>query len=144
MTAVGIRVEFMGPLFLSQNSAWLIDRHLNAAVQEVAERGEMHLDNMLRPRPAGVFLGVEQAGRRASTGHYRRNIQSARRDRTVVITDGGVIYGPWLEGIGSRNATTRFKGYASFRRVTQRLREKDAPEVVEKHVRRLVAELGGG
>ena len=34
---------------------------------------------------------------------------------------GGPVYGPWLEGVGSRNATTRFKGYWAFRKATAAL-----------------------
>ena len=34
---------------------------------------------------------------------------------------GGAVYGPWLEGVGSRNATTRFKGYWAFRKATSAL-----------------------
>jgi hypothetical protein len=31
------------------------------------------------------------------------------------VDDGGVIYGPWLEGVGSRNApVTRFRGYGMY------------------------------
>jgi hypothetical protein len=35
-----------------------------------------------------------------------------------------VIYGPWLEGVGSRNRTTRFKGYFTFRRTAQQLKSR--------------------
>lgn len=42
------------------------------------------------------------------------------RDETIVTTDLA-MYGPWLEGTGSRNETTRFKGYFSFRIATQEL-----------------------
>jgi len=46
----------------------------------------------------------------------------ARRDGAHwKISDNGVIYGPWLEGVGSRNATTRFKGYANYRRNVQQI-----------------------
>lgn len=41
-------------------------------------------------------------------------------DETVVTTENAT-YGPWLEGTGSRNATTRFKGYHSFRMAAQTL-----------------------
>lgn len=34
---------------------------------------------------------------------------------------GGAVYGPWLEGVGSRNQTTRFKGYWAFRKATAAL-----------------------
>lgn len=43
------------------------------------------------------------------------------------VFDNWVIYGPWLEGNGSRNATTRFKGYASYRRAAQTLERTGGP-----------------
>lgn len=42
------------------------------------------------------------------------------------ITDQGVIYGPWLEGISSRNRTTRFKGYAMWRRSVGEIQKRVA------------------
>ena len=54
------------------------------------------------------------------TGRYRAGIVVERATRTRV-SDGGAIYGPWLEGTGSRNRSTRFKGYATFRRTTAQL-----------------------
>jgi hypothetical protein len=33
----------------------------------------------------------------------------------LVVTTRLSMYGPWLEGTGSRNETTRFKGYHGFR-----------------------------
>jgi len=54
-----------------------------------------------------------------------------------LITDGGVVYGPWLEGISSRNMTTRFKGYMTFRKTSQEL-EKKSREVFNKYLRRFV------
>lgn len=38
-----------------------------------------------------------------------------------VVTTDLATYGPWLEGVGSRNETTRFKGYQGFRRASQEL-----------------------
>lgn len=56
------------------------------------------------------------------------------------VDDRGVIYGPWLEGTGSRNRTTRFKGYASFRRALQSIERRvdviTAP-IVDDYVTRL-------
>jgi hypothetical protein len=34
------------------------------------------------------------------------------------------VYGPWLEGVGSRNNTTRFKGYHAFRNAAQALQQR--------------------
>lgn len=63
---------------------------------------------------------------RHQTGFYRSHIQG-EGDR---ITDNGVVYGPWLEGVGSRNRTTRFKGYFTFRRTTQAI-EARSGEIAE-------------
>ncbi len=60
------------------------------------------------------------------TGYYESKVR-ADDDR---VTDDDVIYGPWLEGTGSRNDDTRFKGYFTFRRVGQRL-QADAARRVE-------------
>ena len=107
-------------------------------IQELVELGEQRLDEMLRTRPAGVYLSVAEAKKgHASTGHYRRNVNGRVERLHGLITDGGVIYGPWLEGVSSRNAATRFKGYASFRRTGQYL-ERLAPIVLEKQIRRAV------
>ncbi|MGW1463843.1 hypothetical protein ACWCPT_05745 [Streptomyces sp. NPDC002308] len=56
---------------------------------------------------------------RHPTGYYQSRIDISRaRGGQYVVTDGGVIYGPWLEGTGSRNyPVTRFHGYSTFRRV---------------------------
>lgn len=39
----------------------------------------------------------------------------------TIVTTGDAAYGPWLEGTGSRNQTTRFKGYHGFRLAAQQL-----------------------
>lgn len=38
-----------------------------------------------------------------------------------IVTTDLATYGPWLEGVGSRNHSTRFKGYHGFRRAGQAL-----------------------
>jgi len=54
------------------------------------------------------------------TPYYETQITRQRvSDEMAKVHDRGIIYGPWLEGTGSRNATTRFKGYHSFRRAHQ-------------------------
>lgn len=72
------------------------------------------------------------------TGYYQSQIHVARQNQENIVTDGGVVYGLWLEGVGSRNyPATRFRGYASFRRATQQLNqaaELIATIVVERYV----------
>lgn len=54
------------------------------------------------------------------TGYAARHIVNRDMGSQHLITDSGIVYGPWLEGVGSRNfPKTRFKGYAIFRRTTK-------------------------
>ncbi len=62
------------------------------------------------------------------TGYYESQISVGRAGDGYRVSDSNVIYGPWLEGVGSRNSpVTRFPGYATFRRtkplVDQRARQ---------------------
>lgn len=77
---------------------------------------------------------------RNPTGRYRRSIKVVRRGRGHEVTDSGIVYGRWLEGTSQRNAETRFKGYAFFRRATQRFARAAggiADRVVGRHIREL-------
>lgn len=40
-------------------------------------------------------------------------------ENETVVTNELATYGPWLEGTGSRNLTTRFKGYHGMRKAAQ-------------------------
>lgn len=62
------------------------------------------------------------------------------RVRTVESMNGATTYvhnlpyDHWIEGTGSRNKTTRFKGYFAFRRMTQVLRQR-IPTIVRRTIR---------
>lgn len=74
------------------------------------------------------------------TGFYESRIQVTRGTQSRGISDGGVVYGGWLEGVDARNKTTRFKGYRTFRIIQQELaREKEA--IAEPAVRKYVQEM---
>tara|TARA_Y100000310_G_scaffold326348_1_gene391137 strand:+ start:1845 stop:2279 length:435 start_codon:yes stop_codon:yes gene_type:complete len=142
MTVLQIKMETRGPLFKGQAGRFGKDAR-DAAVKDLVEMGENRLDTMLRPRPKGVYLSVGEAGKgKASKGHYRRNLSGVARGGQGRISDGGVEYGPWLEGTGSRNLTTRFKGYHSFRKVGQWL-DRHAKKVLDGHVKRAVRRARG-
>lgn len=54
------------------------------------------------------------------TGYYQSAIRTVNSIDNTVVTDTPVVYGPWLEGVGSRNyPVTRFKGYHTFRTVAR-------------------------
>lgn len=58
------------------------------------------------------------------TGFYESNVRIRNTTAGPEVWDGGhagPVYGPWLEGVGSRNNTTRFKGYHAFRKAAELL-----------------------
>lgn len=132
-----VRVQVQGAL-ADGSAPGIIRQALQNSVQALIEMGDERLAAMARPRPGGVYLSYAEGG--TSTGNYRRNMHSEVRELTALISDSGVVYGPWLEGIGSRNATTRFKGYAMFRRTSEWLNEQ-APKVVQQQITRAIAKL---
>lgn len=125
MTA--ITFETSGPLFDGRLER-AIAQGLRDGLQDVAQHGV----NLVRQRLAGVL--------RHPTGHYESVIQTERSFGDFAVTDGGIVYGPWLEGVSERNRTTRFKGYATFRRTTGEL-DSQAGELVEHAVERRIGSL---
>lgn len=74
------------------------------------------------------------------TGRYQSSIRVERQGGQVEVNDGGVVYGPWLAGTSSRNQTTRFKGYQTWRRATAALSgrvDEIARPVVDRWRRRM-------
>lgn len=101
---MSVEVTRTGPVFDGTAEAEA-GRFVTELEQEVAELGvdlvRTQLDRVLR-NPSGYYRSkVTYTGNR--------------------IHDSRVIYGPWLEGIDRRNRTTRFKGYSTFRLVSQKL-----------------------
>lgn len=73
------------------------------------------------------------------TGYYQSRITVDRAGTGYRVSDGNVIYGPWLEGVGSRNSpVTRFPGYATFRR-TKALVDRKAPQIARELLARYKA-----
>jgi len=114
-----------GPLF-DGRAAHIINEFTEEARRRIGEEGARDVQSTL-----DVVL-------RHPTGHYRSNITF----RDPRITDSGVVYGPWLEGVSSRNNSTRFKGYSTFRKVRQRLQEK-AGHIAERALPPYLRRLNG-
>lgn len=74
--------------------------------------------------------------------YARSRIRIIDRFPRIRIGDGGIIYGPWLEGVGSRNATTRFKGYAHYRQTAARVRVEGV-RIFQAVMTRYVRRIGG-
>lgn len=48
------------------------------------------------------------------TPYYETQIIAQMLGGSMVVHDRDIVYGPWLEGVSQRNATTSFKGYHAF------------------------------
>lgn len=123
-----VTVSASGPLFDGRASS-LITRWTREGGEEVAQQAEQEVHRILHQ----VL--------RHPTGYYESHVRVDRRtpDR-FDITDGGVVYGPWLEGASSRNQSTRFKGYGTFRRVKDRIEaqaDRSMQRILDRHSREL-------
>jgi len=78
---------------------------------------------------------------RHPTGHYESRIHTERQINDLVVTDTPVVYGPWLEGVGSRNfPVTRFRGYHTFRFVF-RMFEHEVEPLAEAELQPYLSEM---
>jgi hypothetical protein len=120
-------VTLTGPVF-DGSAIRILKAYTDDVEDAVADEGV----NMVQAALGGVL--------RNSTGYYRAHIQTERTTGDPVITDGGVVYGPWLEGTSTRNKTTRFKGYRTFRQTKQRLQAR-AVQIAEHALRPYIGRL---
>ncbi len=116
----GFDVKGNGPAFDGALEAAVASSLIDAKLA-VAKEGE----NMIRNRLGSVL--------QHASGFYESQIQTDRIRQNVVITDGGTVYGPWLEGQSSLNRKSRFKGYKTFR-ITKRELQGKAPTIAQLRV----------
>lgn len=122
-------VTLHGPLF----EGGVPEKVQRAAEDVVRKLTELGVQRLTSAFPQGVPV---------KTGNYRRNVHPTIQGMQAQIDDSGVIYGPWLEGTSSRNDSTRFKGYSTFRKTSDWLQEQ-APDVCKAAAEKLASELGG-
>lgn len=120
-------VELSGPLF-DGRAQRVVNAMLDDSAQAIAERAQNDVRETIQSR----------AVRR--TGSYERHVQIERQGNDRQVNDGGIVYGPWLEGVSRRNYSTRFRGFSQFRRATQRLAGRTA-EIAEPVIRRRIGGL---
>lgn len=116
-----------GPIFNGQAPA-IMEAYCREAETDVAR----HAYHLVRAELDTVL--------RNPTGYYESQVEVRSERGDAVVTDGGIVYGPWLEGVGERNRSTRFKGYFTFRRVAQRISGMSgsiAERTLPKYLRRL-------
>lgn len=116
-----------GPLFDGRAAA-AMRQYIPAMVEEVGQAAE----DLVR-EGTGVFKNP--------TGTYESSITWDRSSSSYgMVTDRNSVYGPWLEGVGSRNATSRFKGYHLWRKGYQqaeRVADRIAERLMGRYIRRM-------
>lgn len=141
-------VTTSGPLFDGRVEE-LLDQAAHEIRRKLAQRGE----ELARESFAGS-INVDH-------GHFLSSITAIDSSRTFttvsghksytmevavdhatedVVTTDLATYGPWLEGTGSRNETTRFKGYHGFRRAGQEL-DRVAESIADEAMRPYAEEM---
>lgn len=105
------------------------------AQRELAQMESDIKETVARQGLADLHFNLDRALKH-QTPYYTTQLLVERQVSDWVVKDRGVIYGPWLEGVGSRNyPVTSFKGYGTFRKTAQELRAK-VPTLIEPVVRR--------
>ena len=99
-------------------------------VQELVTTGEAAVKRELYP------------GHGVLSGHYKSSIHGEMRtSKFGRITDNGVLYGPFLEGLPQRHIKRRTPGYAMFRMARQQLlmiRDR----VAARYIREALGKIG--
>jgi hypothetical protein len=129
---MGITVEFSGPVFDGAAAAAMREGTM-AVRHRLADEGEKLVTAAFASTirvDRGVFLSavtptdvsrVYQWGGDDGRKVYTMPIVVENPATDTIVTTELATYGPWLEGTGSRNETTRFKGYHGYRMAGQQL-----------------------
>jgi hypothetical protein len=130
MSDEAITIQLRGPLFSGEANRAAAD-----ATRDIMDRVASYAMEQVQKNLDGSIKNP--------TPYYETQIQVTNLVQDRSVNDRGVVYGPWLEGVGSRNQTTRFKGYASFRRATETTR-RAVPGISGAIIRRYLKQMGGG
>lgn len=98
-------VTTSGPMF-DGRAALAVKQYVPAVAEDVGKVAVSRVHS-----GTGIF--------RHPTGAYESRITLDGQGNSVTIHDQNSVYGPWLEGTGSRNKSTRFKGYHFWRKALQ-------------------------
>jgi hypothetical protein len=112
-----VTVTFSGALF-SGHADSIVDAFLDDATYQVAAQGLSNVHDILNREI------------KDPTPYYETQVRVDAAHQGYVVHDQ-VVYGPWLEGVTSRNAATRYKGMHHYRRAGQQL-ERQAPVLAER------------
>lgn len=127
-------VTFRGNFFSADNQ-----RAVRAAIHDIVRDVTVETKRRVKQLGQSSFRYVHKTY--DVPGKWLFSVRSSITGDQGVVDDGGIVYGPWLEGVGSRNVTTRFKGYRMWRRTAQQMQRGGALAIAEPIVDRAVREL---
>lgn len=120
-------VEARGPLF-------------DGRAEKAAADAAMDIEKSVATLGASMIRSVMDRTFRRQTPYYRLKNVATPTYPGWKIHDQKVIYGYWLEGISRKNKTSRFKGYAIYRRTVGKIRamaKVKAQEIVVRYLGRM-------
>lgn len=133
---IDINVSYHGPI-VEGHGTEIVEEFVDDMVWEVAAQGLANVNTVLnasiqQPTPYYETQTTLNWGVYSGAG------------ANVIVHDRGIVYGPWLEGIGSRNfPKTSFKGYAAFEKGAIALNNGQALRVANDVLRRYMPHLRG-
>lgn len=120
--------EFRGPFFQT-DPVRIVQTHLEQMRLVVADIAETRVRTHLSQH------------QRVQTGYNVSHVQTQNRSADITaVKQTNATYGPWIEGTGSRNKTTRFKGYHTFRTIGQEMRGR-VHSIIAPHVKAMISDL---
>lgn len=127
---MSIDVSFEGPIF---------DGRAARAMQDACHDAR---DDIAATAEERVLMGTS-ASFKTRTPYYETRVTTTRVTSEVsLVHDQGVVYGPWLEGVGSRNrARPGFPGYGHWRKAKDAIAAR-GPQIADIAVRRHLPEMG--
>lgn len=106
------------------------------------ERAARQMETDVGHAAEAEWLRFLNASIKHPTPYYETQITTQREAGHVVVHDRGIIYGFWLEGIGSRNfPVTRFRGYHSRDKAVHSISPR-VKEIAERTLRPYLARMG--
>ncbi|MFI6251513.1 hypothetical protein [Streptomyces sp. NPDC051016] len=128
---MSIDIDFQGPLF---------DGRAERAMQDACDDARDNIAQFAHDRA----LAHMQSFFKNPTGYYESRVTTTVVSSEIArVHDQGVVYGPWLAGVGSRNfPVTRFRGYPHWRLAKQDVADR-GPQIAEDAIRRHLPEMGG-
>jgi hypothetical protein len=137
---INVTIDMSGPVFdgMAERAVEQFARHVEETLGEI---GVPMIRNYLETQY--MYLGHHGGTPRfnpvpAHAGELQASIHTERAtEDSLIITDDPVIYGPWIEGVDSRNLIVwphrrnppprRFPGYHTFRRIAKSLNAMAVP-----------------